>query len=86
MPLSLQVQALTDWCRGCLLGVGSKPASNYSRDALEILRDIAEFTKLDTDVEGEEDENDFVEITEYLRSAVLLLRDELAYSDNDMSA
>ena len=55
MPLSLQVQALTDWCRGFLLGVGSKPASNYSRDALEILRDIAEFTKLDTDVEGEED-------------------------------
>ena len=86
MPLSLQVQALTDWCRGFLLGVGSKPASNYSRDALEILRDIAEFTKLDTDVEGEEDENDFVEITEYLRSAVLLLRDDLAYSDNDMSA
>ena len=33
-----------------------------------------------------EDEKDFVEITEYLRSAVLLLRDELAYSDNDMSA
>ena len=53
---------------------------------MEILRDIAEFTKLDTDVEDENDENDFVEITEYLRPAVLLLRDELTQSGNNFSA
>ncbi|MFU8789449.1 MAG: UPF0149 family protein [Methylobacter sp.] len=75
--LSQQVEALTQWCEGFLLGVGvSHAAADLSRDVSEILRDIAEFTKLDTEAEGEEDEGDFIEITEYLRSAVLLLRSE----------
>ncbi|MGZ5007087.1 MAG: UPF0149 family protein [Methylobacter sp.] len=76
--LSEQVEALTDWCRGFLLGVGFTHAtSKLSREAGEILKDMIEFTKLDTEAEGEEDESDFMEITEYLRSAVLLLRSEL---------
>jgi uncharacterized protein len=73
-----QVEALKNWCRGFLFGVGSRTAaSNWTEDAREILKDITEFTKLDDYAEGEEDERAFVEITEYLRSAVLLLRDEL---------
>jgi uncharacterized protein YgfB (UPF0149 family) len=85
--LDLRVLALKCWCRGFLFGLGSGASvANWSRDAIEILKDIAEFTKLDTDVESENDENDFVEITEYLRPAVLLLRDELTQSGNDISA
>jgi uncharacterized protein YgfB (UPF0149 family) len=79
-----QVEALSHWCQGFLLGVGfanSSPA--WSKEVIEILKDIAEFTKLDAEVEGEEDENDFTEITEYLRSAVLLLRDELSSNTGD---
>ncbi|MGR9014386.1 MAG: UPF0149 family protein [Gammaproteobacteria bacterium] len=80
--LSEQVEALTYWCTGFLLGVGfTHNASNLSKEATEILKDIAEFTKLDTEAEGEEDENDFMEITEYMRSAVLLLRSELNQED-----
>jgi len=76
--LSEQVEALTYWCQGFLLGVGfTHAASDLSREAGEILKDIIEFTKLDTEAEGEEDESDFMEITEYMRSAVLLLRSEL---------
>lgn len=76
--LSEQVESLTHWCQGFLLGVGfTKSAAELSRETTEILKDIAEFTKLDTDAEGEEDESDFMEITEYMRSAVLLLRSEL---------
>lgn len=75
--LSEQVEALIHWCQGFLLGVGvTHAAAGLPRDVTEILKDIAEFTKLDTAAEGEEDENDFVEITEYIRSAVLLLRSE----------
>jgi uncharacterized protein YgfB (UPF0149 family) len=75
--LSEQVEALTDWCQGFLLGVGFTHAdSDLPRETTEILKDIAEFTKLDTEAEGEEDESDFMEITEYMRSAVLLLRSE----------
>jgi len=76
--LSEQVEALTAWCQGFLLGVGfTHTVSDLSREVTEILKDIAEFTKLDTEAEGEEDESDFMEITEYMRSAVLLLRSEL---------
>ncbi|HEY8097691.1 MAG TPA: UPF0149 family protein [Methylobacter sp.] len=76
--LSEQVEALTYWCQGFLLGVGfTHAAADLSREATEILKDIAEFTKLDTEAEGEEDEGDFMEITEYMRSAVLLLKSEL---------
>ena len=82
--LSGQVVALTGWCRGFLFGVGSvATAPSWPKEARDILKDIAEFTKLDTDVEGEEDERAFVEVTEYLRSAVLLLRDELSNSGDD---
>ncbi len=77
--LSERADALKSWCRGFLFGIGfSRPASGFNKETREILKDITEFTRLDTDVGGEEDENDFAEITEYLRSAVLLLRDELS--------
>ncbi|MGZ8137287.1 MAG: UPF0149 family protein [Methylococcaceae bacterium] len=83
--LTVQVTALKNWCHGFLLGVGSShlPADR-TKDADEILKDISEFTKLTTEVEGEEDENAFVEVTEYLRSAVLLLRDELNSDHGDI--
>jgi hypothetical protein len=76
--LSAQVEALTYWCQGFLLGVSfTHAASDLPKEIREILKDIIEFTKLDTEAEGEEDESDFMEITEYMRSAVLLLRSEL---------
>jgi uncharacterized protein YgfB (UPF0149 family) len=76
--LSEQVVALTHWCQGFLLGFGFTQADTvWSKEAKEILKDIIEFTKLETEAEGEDDENDFVEITEYIRSAVLLLRSEV---------
>ena len=81
MPFIEQITALKSWCQGFLFGVGSATTkANYSRDAHEILKDITEFTKLDTDAEdaNEDDEMAFMELTEYLRTAVLLLRDELS--------
>ena len=79
-----QVEALRNWCRGFLFGVGSgASASNWPKEAREILKDIAEFTKLDSNAEGEEDERALMEITEYLRSAVLLLRDGLSDNGNN---
>jgi hypothetical protein len=83
--LAEQIDALKSWCRGFLFGVGSSAAvSNWSKDVREILKDITEFTKLDANAEGEEDERALMEITEYLRSAVLLLRDELGESRDEM--
>jgi yecA family protein len=76
--LTEQVEALSGWCQGFLYGIGTLGADiNWNKNTSEILKDISEFTHLDTEAEGEEDECAFVEITEYLRSAVLLLRDEI---------
>lgn len=76
--LTEQVVALISWCQGFLFGIGSACTdSNWPGEVGEILKDITEFTKLDTVAEGEDDEAAFIEITEYLKSAVLLLREEL---------
>jgi uncharacterized protein len=75
-----KIAALRSWCQGFLFGIGSSIAKpKYSREAHDILKDIAEFTKLDSEAEGdnEEDEVALMELTEYLRTAVLLLRAEL---------
>lgn len=79
-PLTKQADALQSWCRGFLFGVSlaGNAVVDQLKNGREILRDIAEFTRLDTEVDGEDDEQAFVEITEYCRAAVLLLRDELS--------
>ncbi len=78
--LTEQVEALKLWCQGFLFGVGTgftSPESEWPEDVRDIIRDITEFTKLETHAEGEEDESAFTEITEYLRTVVVLLRDDL---------
>lgn len=77
MLLNGRVAALKNWCLGFLFGVGaSHPVAGYGAEIREILQDITEITKLDNEAEGEEDEQAYTEITEYLRAAVLVLRDE----------
>ncbi len=76
-----RVDGLREWCKGFLLGVGlANTATKFSQQTQEILKDVSEITKLDTDVEleDEEAENDFMELTEYLRAAVLALRDDFS--------
>ncbi len=74
-----RIDGLRQWCKGFLLGVGfANTSTNFSAQTQEILKDVAEITKLDTDIELEDEdaENDFMELTEYLRAAVLALRDD----------
>lgn len=76
--LSQQVEALGSWCRGFLFGIGYGYSSSiWPGDSGEILKDIVEFTKLDPNVHDEDDEQAFFEIHEYIKAAVLLLRDDL---------
>ena len=76
-----RVDALRQWCKGFLFGIGfANKATKFSQQTQEILKDVAEITKLDAEIEleDEEAENDFMELTEYLRAAVLSLRDEFS--------
>ncbi len=82
--------AIMQWCQGYLFGMGRvETSSKWPGDIDEILKDIVEFTKLDTDIDeddAEEVEADLVEIQEYLRAAVMLVRSELNNNavSNDM--
>jgi len=70
-----RVMALKNWCQGFLYGLGlvAKDIGN-DREIHEIINDISEFSKLNEDADGEEDEQAYVEVTEYLRASVMLLR------------
>ena len=77
-PLQERAVALTSWCQGFLYGVGyASSTADWPGEAGEILKDIMEFSRLDTEVVGEDDENALMEINEYLRAAVLLITEEL---------
>jgi len=78
-PLQEQVEALRCWCQGFLFGVGyAQTSAEWPGDSAEIMRDLVELTKLDSDVDGEEDAAALMELHEYLRAAVLIVRDQFA--------
>ncbi|CAG1022792.1 UPF0149 family protein [Methylomonas sp. LL1] len=74
-----QVEALRGWCQGFLFGVGyAQTSAEWPGDSAEVMRDMIELTKIDSDVEGEEDEAALIELHEYVRAAVLTVRDQFA--------
>ena len=85
VPLKNQLEALRYWCEGFLFGVGfSRSSSDWPGETGEIMKDIVEFTKLDTEVDEEidEDEAALIEIQEYLRVAVIMVRDQFIEESN----
>ncbi len=81
-PLIDRAESLGQWCHGFLsgLGVGGLPAQDkLPEDAAELIGDLAEISKVDFDMSdaGEEDEEAFAEIVEFVRVGVLLLSEEL---------
>jgi len=84
--LRARAEAIRCWGQGFLFGVGyqgkQERAAQWPGDCEEVMRDIIEFTKIDSDVEGEEDEAALMEIQEYLRAAALIVRDQFADQSN----
>ncbi len=76
--LSQHAEALRSWCQGFLFGIGylKSGQTDWPGETGEIMRDIVEFCKLDANVENEDDEHALMEIHEYIRAAVLLIRDQ----------
>ncbi|MGD0960560.1 MAG: UPF0149 family protein [Methylomonas sp.] len=71
-----QAEALRSWCEGFLWGIGySHAAGDWPGELGEVMRDMIELTKMDTDVSSEEDADMLVEIREYVRAAVFIARD-----------
>ncbi len=81
-PLEERVEALGEWCQGFLLGMslgGLKDVSQLPGDSGEALRDLVQLSRAGSyDVgEGEEDEMAYSELLEFVRTAVLLVNEEI---------
>jgi len=67
------------WCQGFFFFVGyAQTGADWPGDTAEVMRDMIELTKIDTDVGDEDDENALVELREYVRAAVFTVRDQFA--------
>lgn len=81
IELAMRLQSLAGWCSSFLHGFGGagiKGDQQFSAQAAEALRDIAAMAQLDSDIDDEGAEGDYMELVEYLRMAVLTLYLELA--------
>ena len=82
--LRVEAEALQQWCQGFLHGIGyANAAGDWPGEVMEILQDIVEISRLDPAVQGEDDEQAIMEIEEYLRACVLLVREELSGQSPD---
>lgn len=82
--LSLRVDALAGWCQGYVYGLaagGISEETELPTDSRELLADFIEISRAGMDPglsQGNEaDEIAFVEISEYVRTGVLLINEEL---------
>jgi uncharacterized protein len=81
-PLEQRAIALSQWCQGFLYGFGSGggiKAENLPPNVEEILRDLTHIGRATVDVaeNGEEEEEAYAEVVEYVRAGVQLIHDEL---------
>jgi uncharacterized protein YgfB (UPF0149 family) len=91
--LALRVRALADWSSAFLTGyamcVASTGSGGLDGSAADVLRDVAAIAEADVDAEMDEDEaeNHYFEVTEYLRFATLnLFMDQLERSEAEEEA
>ena len=81
-PLERRATALAQWCQGFLYGFGTgKPIREADLNAQvnEVLRDLTHIAAASVDVgaAGEDEEEAYTEVVEYLRVGVQLIHDEL---------
>ncbi len=77
-PLDERTRCLASWCSGFLAGFGAgEPAisEEEGREALQMLEQIAR-AATDTESDQEAEENAYAELVEFVRVAVLLLRED----------
>lgn len=82
--LGEQANTLIEWCQGYLTGLGLQKISTTDDDALEMIKDISEISKLDTDLlDTEKNAQDLNEIIEFVRIGALLIQETLQPSKQD---
>lgn len=76
--LAERALALSEWCRGFLSGLNYEAGGRvWPSDCDEVLRDLRAVCELDPEAAGEDDENAYAEISEFVRVAAQLIHGEL---------
>lgn len=79
--LSERALALGEWCHGFLVGLGlGQPGETDNAAVKEVLADLNQISTVSAqpeDCAGEEDENSYAELVEYVRVAVLMVKEQL---------
>lgn len=81
-----RVGALSYWCKGFLYGLGAAKLRGEISDLYqEVLRDINAIAQIESDVDDDENEADFLQLTEYVRVAVqtIWFENEVGRNDNN---
>lgn len=82
IPLAARVAALGEWCQGFLMGMtlgGVKDLGQLPGDGGEAVHDLVQLARAGSYDLGddEEDEQAYADLVEYVRTAVLLVNEEL---------
>ena len=86
-PLNERAQALGEWCRGFLYGLGAGGShQTWPEECREIVRDVVEIARLDQDAGDEADEAALMELTEYVRIGAQMIHSELRDADGKETA
>lgn len=89
-PLERRAEAVADWCRGFVYGLGVGGIEDHTllpEDIQEITTDIIEISRASSETdEGEEDESAYMELVEYLRAGVTLVYETLEAERHGASA
>ena len=83
-PLGTRSEALAEWCSAFLYGLGLagvQEGISTSAEVQEVLHDLADISRLEPDGEGQEDEQAFFEVSEFVRVAVMLVYEDLRALD-----
>lgn len=90
VPLGDRTRALAHWCSGFLYGLGVGGVTESTQlpgEAAEVLADLAKIASVDYELEqpGEEEEQAYEEVVEYVRVAALLVFESMRGPREDES-
>ncbi|HEC84593.1 MAG: hypothetical protein DRR08_15485 [Candidatus Parabeggiatoa sp. nov. 2] len=83
--LSERVQALGGWCEGFLFGVGLAgiEIESLPDDAKEFINDVLSVSRVALADESEENEDDYIQVFEYIRIGVISFYEEMSQTDGE---
>ena len=90
-PIRERAEAVRDWSQGFLYGIGLagiSPERELSEHTREALQDFSDITRMETEglSDGdEEDEDDLMQVTEFLWVAAMMVYDDLVHDETARS-